>query len=115
AASGDQLGCSQGQNALRDSRAGHLSEGEAVDLRRRLPPLLLFVWQAGCAPAVRQAQIIYMAVATRLAPGNMQIEIKRSFLEDYKNRVTIRATFTVDDASGSPNPREFDGDLHVAG
>jgi len=85
----------------------------------RVPAMVAILAAAGaltgCARAVRQGQIIYMAVASRLAPGDMTMEIKRSFLEEYKNKVTIKATFTVDDASGSPNPREFDGDLHVAG
>jgi len=69
----------------------------------------------GCASVGRRASVIVTGVASRLSPGDVRIEIKRSFLEAYKDKVTIQATFTVDQASGSINPSAFDGDLHFAG
>src|SRR5690349_2971885 len=48
---------------------------------------------------------------------NAQIEItlKNSFIEKYKNRATIDATFKVDKAHKKPNPPTKDGDMHIAG
>lgn len=43
------------------------------------------------------------------------VRLDRSFLERYKNRVTISTAFTVDAAMESPNPNRLDGDLHIAG
>ncbi len=59
--------------------------------------------------------MIYMDVAAELSPERVKIEFRRSFLETYKNRVTIETNFTVDAAASSPNPSAFDGDLHFAG
>lgn len=56
-----------------------------------------------------------MEVAAELSPDKVKIEFQRSFLEAYKNRVTIETNFTVDAAASSPNPGAFDGDLHFAG
>lgn len=84
----------------------------------RPPPLvsiLLAGSLAGCALLARKANIAYMTVATQLGPDEVHIELDRSFIEDYKNRVTIRASFTVDAARKSPNPNLADGDLHFAG
>ena len=77
--------------------------------------LLLGLLAAGCAKLGRRASIIFSAVASELSPDRVLVDLKRSFIEDYQHRVTIRASFTVDAASGSPNPAVFDGDLHFAG
>jgi len=58
-------------------------------------------------------QIIYLAV--KAEAKFVEIQIDRSFVERYKNRVTIDATFTVDKAMGSPNHGFIDGDLHLSG
>jgi len=70
---------------------------------------------AGCGWVGRQAIIAYLAVDSRLAPKHVTIEIGRSFIEDYRNRVTIRTAFTADKAMSDPLPPPLDGDLHVAG
>jgi hypothetical protein len=59
--------------------------------------------------------MLYMGVAAELSPERVKIEFRRSFLEAYKNRVTIETRFTVDASAASPNPSVFDGDLHFAG
>ena len=41
--------------------------------------------------------------------------LQRSFIEKYKNRATIDATFIVDHAHPRPNPPVKDGDLHASG
>jgi len=80
-----------------------------------LSSILLAAAVAGCAPVARRANLVYMTVATQVGPGEVHVELHRSFIEAYKNRVTIRTSFTVDAASKSPNPDLVDGDLHFAG
>ena len=43
------------------------------------------------------------------------LELNRSFIEKYKNKVTISVNYTVDAAHKRPNPPSKDGDMHVAG
>jgi hypothetical protein len=47
--------------------------------------------------------------------GNINITLKKSFIKDFKDRVTIDADFIVDKAHPHPNPPAKDGDMHVAG
>lgn len=47
--------------------------------------------------------------------AQIQITLNNSFIEKYKDRVTIDATYTVDKAHPRPNPPAKDGDLHIAG
>jgi hypothetical protein len=47
--------------------------------------------------------------------AQIQITLNNSFIEKFKNRVTIDATYTVDKAHARPNPPAKDGDLHIAG
>lgn len=77
--------------------------------------LVLACSLAQCASLGRRASLAYTAIAAQLAPDEVRVQIDRSFVEAYKNRVTIEATFTVDESSPSPNPIVFDGDLHFAG
>jgi hypothetical protein len=77
--------------------------------------LLGAVALSACASLGRRASLAYMAIAAELAPDKVRLQIDRSFLERYKNRVTIETRFTVDAAAKSPNPSAFDGDLHFAG
>ena len=69
----------------------------------------------GCGLIARQATIAYIAVNSHFSPKEIEIELNKSFIEAYKNRVTIRTTFTVDKAMASPLPAAIDGDLHLAG
>jgi hypothetical protein len=43
------------------------------------------------------------------------LELNRSFIEKYKNKITISASYLVDAAHKKPNPAAKDGDMHVAG
>jgi hypothetical protein len=43
------------------------------------------------------------------------LELNRSFIEKYKNRLTISAKYIVDAAHKKPNTPKKDGDMHVAG
>jgi hypothetical protein len=69
---------------------------------------------AGCALLARQATVAYMAVDSAVT-GGIKIDLYRSFVEKYKDRVTIQASVTVDQSSKAPFPAFLDGDLHFAG
>jgi hypothetical protein len=43
------------------------------------------------------------------------ITLKNDFIQMYKSRVAIEATYTVDKAHKHSNPAKKDGDMHVAG
>jgi hypothetical protein len=43
------------------------------------------------------------------------LELNKSFIEKFKNKLTISAHFIVDAAHKKPNPASKDGDMHVAG
>jgi hypothetical protein len=43
------------------------------------------------------------------------LELNKSFIEKYKNKLTISAHYIVDAAHKRPNPASKDGDMHVAG
>jgi hypothetical protein len=47
--------------------------------------------------------------------ANIEITLKDDFINRYKNRATIDASFVVDKAHKHPNRGAADGDLHVAG
>lgn len=49
------------------------------------------------------------------AYADIEITLKNSFIEKFKNRATIDANFTVVKAHAKPNPASKDGDLHAAG
>jgi len=46
---------------------------------------------------------------------NNTVVLKRAFVETYKDRATVDATFIVDHAHKKANAPKADGDLHVAG
>jgi hypothetical protein len=69
----------------------------------------------GCGWIMHRANIAYIAVDSHFSPKEIEIELNKSFIERYKNRVAIDATLTVDKAMKSPLPPALDGDLHIAG
>jgi hypothetical protein len=77
-------------------------------------PVLVSVLTS-CALIGRQSTIAYIAVKSHLSQKDIEIEINKSFIERYKNRVCIHTTFTVDQAMASPLPAALDGDVHFAG
>ena len=70
---------------------------------------------SGCALLAREATVAYLSAKAEFSAKTVEIEINRSFLERYKNRVGITTTFTVDKAMQNPVARFLDGDLHIAG
>ena len=77
--------------------------------------LLLIGALNGCAFLAREATRAYMNVNELFSARDIEIQINKSFLEKYKDRVSITTTFTVDQAMQNPVARIFDGDLHMAG
>ena len=69
----------------------------------------------GCAFLAREATTVYLNVNALFSAKEIEIEINKSFIEKYKDRVSIKATFTVDKAMQNPIAPMFDGDLHMAG
>jgi hypothetical protein len=69
----------------------------------------------GCAFLYKEATVAYVEVNSHFSPADIEIEIHKSFIERYKNRVTIATTFRVDQAWQHPNPPFMDGDFHFAG
>lgn len=77
--------------------------------------LLLACALSQCEYVARHATILYTAAAIRLSPNPVRFTLQRSFIETYKDRVSMAAEFTVDHAGGGPAPSIFDGDMHFAG
>ena len=50
-----------------------------------------------------------------LAVAEVEIVLKNSFIEAFKNRATINVNYIIDKAHAHPNPPKKDGDMHVAG
>ncbi len=69
----------------------------------------------GCAYFYREAMVAYVEVNSHFSPEGIEIEIYKSFIERYKNRVTVDTTFRVDEAWQHPNPPYMDGDFHFSG
>jgi hypothetical protein len=54
-------------------------------------------------------------LATTPAWSEEILVLNRTFIEKFKNRLTIEAKYIVDAAHKKPNPADKDGDMHVAG
>jgi hypothetical protein len=61
--------------------------------------------------------ILVALLACIAIPAHAEVEVtlRKSFIEKYKNRVTITTPFLVDKVKSSVNPPTEDGDLHIAG
>jgi hypothetical protein len=84
-------------------------------LAGRAAVLALASGLGACAYMGRQATIFYLEVHSEFSAKEIEMELDKSFIETFKDRVTIDATFTVDKAMRVPNSSELDGDLHFAG
>ena len=68
-----------------------------------------------CRHAARVLALTALVLFSRPAQAQIDIVLKRPFIDKYKDRATIEATFVVDKAHAHPNPAKSDGDLHIAG
>src|SRR5258708_468803 len=66
------------------------------------------------APSVVPTTLAFLVVAS-VTSAQTTVTLDASFVERYKNRVTIEASYIVDKAHPRPNPPSKDGDMHVAG
>ena len=64
---------------------------------------------------LRYALALCLVLGTPSAAWAGSVTLKRAFIDKYKNRATIDASFIVDHAHPHPNPPQKDGDMHVAG
>jgi hypothetical protein len=104
--------------AIRSGSAPATESGGAADWRRRAPlaiPVLVYLLVAlvqGCALIGRRAIMVYMA--SEAHSGDVTILLRKSFIERYKNRVTMDATLRVEGPI-EEFPSFLDGDLHFEG
>ena len=47
--------------------------------------------------------------------AEIEIVLKKSLIETYKDKVTINTSFIIEKSHDRPNPPKKDGDLHIAG
>lgn len=78
----------------------------------------MFAWPCFRLPhASRIAQVLTAVVFTSaagFAGAEIQLTLRNSFIEKYKNLTSITDTCVVDHSKGKPNPASKDGDMHVA-
>lgn len=74
--------------------------------------LCVLVLSQGCALLGRRAIMVYMAVKAK--PGDIAVQLTKSFIEEYRNRVTIDAALRVE-GPVEEFPSFLDGDLHFEG
>lgn len=58
---------------------------------------------------------LLFASSAALVDAQVVVTLNNTFIEQYRNRVTITANYTVDKAHPKPNPVAKDADMHVAG
>jgi hypothetical protein len=56
-----------------------------------------------------------LAFASIAAHAETELTLNKSFIDHYKNRVTVTTDFIIDAAKDKPNTAANDGDLHIAG
>ena len=61
------------------------------------------------------ASVLLLGFFTGSLFANIEITLKNEFIEQFKDRATIDASFVVDKAHPHPNAAKNDGDLHAAG
>jgi hypothetical protein len=61
------------------------------------------------------ASVLLLGFFTGSLFANIEITLKNEFIEQFKDRATIDASFIVDKAHPHPNAAKNDGDLHAAG
>jgi hypothetical protein len=63
----------------------------------------------------RTALATIVIVASNVANADTMLELRSSFIEQNKNRLTISCDYIVDAAHKKPNAPSKDGDMHIAG
>jgi hypothetical protein len=73
------------------------------------------LWLQNCAQVTREAKMDFVKVKSAISSSEIEITLGNSFIENYKNRVTIDVPFTVDKTDHRPHPAFLDGDFHLSG
>jgi hypothetical protein len=63
----------------------------------------------------RSALILSFWASAQISLANIEITLTNAFIDKFKDRATIDASFIVDKAHPHPNAPKNDGDLHAAG
>jgi hypothetical protein len=58
---------------------------------------------------------LFLLLLTQASLAEETLELNKSFIEKFKNKLTISVNYIVDAAHKRPNPAKADGDMHVAG
>lgn len=66
-------------------------------------------------PLLRFMLVITCLMNFHLAFSQIQITLRQSFIDSFKNKITINADYTIDKAHKTVNPPSKDGDMHIAG
>jgi len=61
------------------------------------------------------SRILALLITIAAVSRGGTLVLKRAWIDQFKDRATIDATFTIDHAHPRPNPGAQDGDMHVAG
>jgi hypothetical protein len=87
-------------------------------MRRRnvlLKLLCLAAALQACAIVLRDVKQYWILTSSTLSSSEIRLTIDDSFIETYKDRVTIDVMFNVDRIDLLPHPAFWDGDFHMAG
>ncbi len=58
--------------------------------------------------------LVLLVLAGTAAASDIEIRLRKTFIEKYKNRATIDDTCVIDKAHTKPNAPSKDADLHIA-
>jgi hypothetical protein len=59
--------------------------------------------------------VVLLALTAAAAHAEVEVTLKKPFIEKYRNRVTIETQFRIDHAKKTINSAAKDGDLHISG
>jgi hypothetical protein len=76
---------------------------------------LAVVLSTKCSTVVREVKQGYFFIESEIYRSQVRITLDKSFIDLYKDKVTIETTFTVDRTNRLAHAAYLDGDLHVAG
>jgi len=66
-------------------------------------------------PQLQSILLIGCMAFFHLGSAQIEITLRKSFIDSFKNKVTINVNYTVDKAHAHPNAPSKDGDMHIAG
>ena len=61
-----------------------------------------------------EASLLSLGLVITPVAATTTVKLKKSFIEENKDRATLTASFVVDKAHDNPKPAKEDGDIHVS-